>query len=85
MYANNLGAVDDIPQGMRDPDILAQHVKDLLLRHIPGEYVHVWAEGSGWSRRQLYSFHKPVPFVVVCTAMQKAGFAWTVTWLGGDS
>ena len=50
--------LDAAPQNMRDPDILALKVKELLLLQFPDEYVHIWEEGSGWTRRFRYSFNK---------------------------
>jgi hypothetical protein len=76
--------VSDVPEGMRDPDILALQVKELLLRYIPTEYARTWTEGSGWTRRERYSFHKPVPLELVHAAMQKAGFIWRVNWFGNE-
>lgn len=83
VYASlNLDAVQDLPEGLRHPEILALQVKEVLLRHIPEEYVSVWQEGSGWSRQERYSFRKPVPMELVRGAMQQAGFAWRVAWFG---
>jgi len=84
VYANKIGAVSDVPEGMRDPDILALQVKELLLRYIPTEYARTWTEGSGWTRRERYSFQKPVPLELVHTALQKAGFIWRVNWFGNE-
>jgi hypothetical protein len=74
--------VQDLPEGLRHPEILALQVKEVLLRHIPEEYVSVWQEGSGWSRQERYSFRKPVPMELVRGAMQQAGFEWRVAWFG---
>jgi hypothetical protein len=82
VYAVNVGAVNDVPEGLRHPDILTLQVKELLVRHIPEEYVRTWTEGSGWSRRERYSFQKPVPLELVHAAMRKAGFVWRVNWFG---
>ena len=85
VYAVQLDAVQDVPEGMRDPEILALQVKELLLRHIPDEYVAAWQEGSGWTRKSLYSFRKGVPIEVVREAMRAAEFQWNVTWFGVSS
>jgi predicted nucleic acid-binding Zn ribbon protein len=83
VYASlNLDAVQDLPKGLRDPDILALQVKEVLLRHLPEEYASTWQEGSGWSRKERYSFRKPIPMELVRGAMQEAGFEWQVAWFG---
>lgn len=83
VYASlSLDAVQELPEGLRDPDILALQVKEVLLRHLPDEYVSTWQEGSGWSRKSRYSFRKPVPRELLRAAMRDAGFEWRVAWFG---
>ena len=86
VYASlNLDAVQDVPKAMRDPDILALQVKEVLVRHLPDEYVQAWEEGSGWSRKSRYWFRKPLPRELLCAAMRDAGFEWRVAWFGSDA
>jgi hypothetical protein len=85
VYATSLDAVQGVPEQLHDPDILALQVKEILLRHLPEEYVSTWQEGSGWFRRGRYSFRRPVPMELVRAAMQAAGFEWRVAWFGSEA
>lgn len=77
----NLNEVQGVPEGMRVPEVLARRVKELLVQEFPAEYVNIWSEGSGWSRKELFSFRKPIPRKLLFDAMRRAGFAWNVQWL----
>jgi len=76
----NLDEAREVPEGMRDPDILALRVKELLLQHLPDDHVTICQEGSGWSRKDRYTFKKPIPRELLFDAMRMAGFSWSVRW-----
>jgi hypothetical protein len=76
LYALDVDEARNWPPEMREPDLLALRIKEILLRQLPEEYVRTWEEGTGWSRRVRYAFKSPVPKSLVLEAMRTVGFTW---------
>jgi len=67
--------VEDIPIWLRKPELLALRIKEVLVDHLPIEYVRTWTEGSSLAKQDCYSFTEPIPRDLLFDAMRKAGLA----------
>lgn len=62
-----------LPLSMRNPDILALRVKELVVQELPDEYVRIKRNPGLLGPDYWYNFTRPIPRRVVLDAAERAG------------